>query len=84
MGAGVLVQINKVSGLLDGLESGFFGRLRRADVGDDGAVVVAVGGAVEHGHTGCRDGGQDGLHHLGAAGFGKVGDTFDELIGHGE
>jgi hypothetical protein len=81
---GVLVEVDEFRGLLDGLEGGFLDGGGRPGISDDGAVVVAIGRVVKQTdfrHRG--DGGQNLLDDFGAAGFGKVRDTFDNL-GHGD
>ena len=83
MRARVLVEVDQLRRGLDGAEGGLFHRLGRARKGDHRAVVVEVGGTVEQAralHGG--DGGHNLVHHLGAAGFGEIRNTFDKL-GHG-
>ncbi len=74
----MLVQVDQFGGLADALEGSLFDRCGCTDIGDDGAVVVAIGVAIEHGHAGRSDGGHNGFDHFRPAGFGKIGDTFDE------
>jgi hypothetical protein len=46
--------------------------------------VVEIGGTVEQFHLADRlDGGGDLVDDFGTPRFGEVGDTFDELSGHG-
>ena len=75
----VLVQVDQLGGFSNRPEGGLFDLLRRADKGQHGAVVIQVGVPVEqadrrHG----LDGVLDGLDYFGAAGIGKVGNTFDK------
>jgi hypothetical protein len=80
--AAVLVEVDQFGGLFDGLESGFLDGGGRPGIGDDGSVVVSIGGVIEQAdfRHGC-DGSQNLLDDFGAAGFGKVGDAFNDL-GH--
>ena len=84
MRARVLVEVDQLGRGLDGAEGGLFHRFGRARKGDHRAVVVEVGGTVEQArafHGG--DGGHDLVYHLGAAGFGEIGDTFNKGSRHG-
>jgi len=79
----MLVQVDQPGGGRDGGVSGLLHRLRRADEGHHGAVVVGVAAGVQDGHAGHgADGGHDLGDDLRAAAFAEVGDTFNERVGH--
>ena len=83
MRARVLVEVDQFGGGLDGAEGGFLHSFGRTREGEHRAVVVEVGGTVKQTRAVDRgDGGDDLVNDFGAACFGKVGNTFDEL-GHG-
>ena len=49
--AGVLVEVDVLGGGGNSLVSGFFHGIRRAHIGENGAVVIHIGVPVEHGYA---------------------------------
>jgi hypothetical protein len=47
-------------------------------MGDNRAVMIAIRVAIEHGHARRGDGGYYRFDYLRSAGFGKIGDTFNQ------
>jgi hypothetical protein len=79
MFASVLVEIDQLGGFGDSPEGCFLDPRWRTRKGDDGAVVVVVGVAVQDEDV-CYPGNRrlDGLDDLRSASFGKIRNAFDD------
>jgi hypothetical protein len=79
----VLAEVNQLGGAPNRRKDSPLDRFRLADKGHDGTIVIGVGVMIEQRDAGRgRNGGQDGINHLGPAAFGKIGNTLDDLL-HG-
>jgi hypothetical protein len=74
----VIVEVDQLSSGTNGAERSFFHCKRRPRKGDDGPVVVEIGGAIEQTRSVHRgDGSDDLINDLRAPRFRKIGDAFN-------
>jgi hypothetical protein len=74
----MVFQVDQFSRASDGEKCSLLDGCWRANEGDDCAIVVQVGVAIQHTHSGdAQNGSLDGFDDFRAAGFRKIWDAFN-------